>query len=99
MQPNDQPNLQPQSDPMAEAVARRGLGIPQAPQLQGGAPVQQAGSPAPQQPQQPQPQMGKQEFVPKNGTEFILTTLAEQLKNDNKLEMEKMKFGSPMMGQ
>ena len=98
MQPSTQPNLQPQPDAMAEAIARRGLGIPQAPQIQGGAPVQQAGS-QPQQPQQMQPQMGKQEFVPKNGTEFILTTLAEQLKNDNKLQMEKMKFGGPMMGQ
>mgnify|MGYP003422337039 CR=1 FL=1 len=85
-----------------EAISRRGLGQQQAPQLQGGAPA----SPAPQMPPmaapapqgQPSPQMGKQDFVPKNGTEFILTTLAEQLKNDNKLEMEKLKFGSPMLG-
>jgi len=97
MQPSTQPNLQPQSDPVAEALARRGLGIPQAPQIQAGAPVQQPGAPA-QQDQQT-PQMPEQKFVPKNGTEFILTTLAEQLKNDNKLQMEKMKFGSPMMGQ
>lgn len=87
---------QSQGDPVAEAMARRQMGGQQAPAM------------APQAPQPPQaPPMpmnapsttGKEEFVPSNGHEFLLTTLAETLKNDYKLESEKLKFGqqAPMM--
>ena len=97
-----QPNLQPQADPVADAIARRGMAA--------GAPTMEApamASPAPTLPSPstgapmgaPSAPAGKQEFQPKDGHEFVLTTLAEQLKNDHKLEMEKLKFNTPMMGQ
>lgn len=79
-----------------EAMARRQMGgqSQQAPAM----------APAPQPPQAPpMPPMGapattgKEEFVPSNGHEFLLTTLAETLKNDYKLESEKLKFGAPQM--
>lgn len=96
-QPPSTPNLQPQQDPIAMAMARRGMGVP-SPQ----ATQMTQGTPPPQSPQPPAsgPSMGaspKQEFVPKDGHEFVLSTLAEQLKNDHKLEMEKLKMNSPMM--
>ena len=92
----DQPisNRQPQDDAISQAIARRGQGQ-QAPMIDQGssmAPPSQVQAPT-------QPTQGKQEFVPKDGHEFNLTTLAEALKNDYKLEMEKLKFGSPMMTQ
>lgn len=88
---------QPMEDPIAEALARRGGGQ-QAPMMDQGM-----AQPMPQAPQGPQmpptaPPMqgqGKQEFMPKDGHELVLTTLAEQLKNDHKLEMEKLKMNSP----
>ncbi len=89
---------QSQGDPVAEAMARRQMGgqpSQQAPQM---APPQ-----APQPPQAPPMPMGapttngKQDFQPKDGHEFLLTTLAETLKNDYKLESEKLKFGAPQM--
>lgn len=84
---------------MAEALARRGLGGQQAPMMQEGgappAPAPQMGAPTSQPaPQAPQ---GKPEFVPKTGTEYILTTLNEQLKNDHKLESERLKMNAPAM--
>lgn len=85
-------NLQPQSDPLAEAIARRGVGqqVPTIPQ---------ATPPAPQQAQAPQASSTpKQEFTPTNSHDFVLSTLAEQLKNDHKLEMEKLKMSTPQMG-
>lgn len=93
-----QPNLQPQADPVAEAIARRGMGA--------GAPAMEAPAMASPAPTLPSPSTGapmgapqpEQKFVPKDGHEFVLTTLAEQLKNDHKLEMEKLKFNTPMMG-
>lgn len=80
-----------------EAIARR----------QGGQ-SQQAPAMAPQAPAPPMPPMppmgapmatGKEEFMPKDGHEFLLKTLNETLKNDYKLESEKLKFGqqAPMM--
>lgn len=87
-----EPNLQPQSDPLAEALARRGAGQ-QAPMMP------QASAPAPQMaPQAPQASAPKQEFTPTNSHDFVLSTLAEQLKNDHKLEMEKLKMTTPQMG-
>jgi len=86
-----EPNLQPQSDPVAEAIARRGVGQ-QAPIMP------QATPPAPQQAQAPQSSAPKQEFTPTNSHDFVLSTLAEQLKNDHKLEMEKLKMSTPQMG-
>jgi hypothetical protein len=97
---NPNPNLEPMEDPVAAALARRGLGQ-QAPQMPQGGGMPQA-APSPQMGQAPMPAQPAgapvpAKFEPKNSTEFILTTLAEQLKNDNKLEMEKLKFNSPML--
>ena len=83
-----------------EAMQRRqeGQASQQAPQM---AP-QMAPPQAPPSMQEMPPMMapattGKEEFVPSNGHEFLLTTLAETLKNDYKLESEKLKFGAPQM--
>jgi hypothetical protein len=100
----DQPisNTAPQDTAVQEAMARRGLNAPsqQAPMMSGGtsAPPMGGQPPAPQaQPMSAPAPQSKQEFTPTNGHDFILTTLAEQLKNDHKLDMERLKMNSPQI--
>lgn len=88
----DTTQAQTMADPVAEAIARRGQG--------NGAPMIPQGQPSQQAPSQTQmpASPAKQEFVPTNSHDFVLSTLAEQLKNDHKLEMEKLKMNAPIGG-
>lgn len=92
-----QPNLQPQADPLAEAIARRGQGN-QAPMMaQGGAPAPAPMPPMPA-PQAPQGPAAPVKFEPANKEDFIITTLAEELKRSHDLKKEELKFNSPQQG-
>jgi len=97
-------NPQSLSPEVQEALARRGMGggqQPQAPQLSQGAPMQ--GQPAPSQMpmQMPAEQApvaqgsAKPKFEPTNKDDFIISTLAEELKRSHDLKKEQMKFNAP----
>lgn len=90
-----EPNLQPQADPIAEALARRGQGQ-QAPMFDANAPAPQMQAPAPQPSSTPQQAPAK--FEPANKEDFIITTLAEELKRSHDLKKEELKFNSPQQG-
>ena len=89
------PNLQPQDDAMAQAIARRGLGQT-APQM---SPQMAPQGPAPQMPSMSQQGGAPAKFEPSNKEDFIVSTLAEELKRSHDLKKEHMKFGqqAPMM--
>lgn len=72
----DQPMMSQQSSPLEEAMQRRG----QNPQ----------GQPGPQSASQPKP--GTAGYSPKDKTDLILMTLAEQLKSIAQMEKEQLKM-------
>lgn len=84
-------------DPVAEAIARRGVGQ-QAPMMpQGGAPAPAPMPPMPA-PQAPQGPAAPVKFEPSNKEDFIVSTLAEELKRSHDLKKEELKFNSPQQG-